>query len=310
MELDPRFVTREVAQALASLGINRVSLGIQDFEPSVQEAIGRIQPLELVEGAVAFLREAGIFSINFDLIYGLPRQTRDSIRRTAMAAAGLAPSRISLFGYAHVPWFRANQKLIPEAELPDSEMRLELSTIARATIDAFGYEDVGIDHYARPEDELNAAKRDRTMRRNFQGYTTDTAETLIGFGASSIGRTPQGYAQNVTDTAEWQAAIDAGHFAIARGRAFAGDDLLRGDVIEQILCYFGVDLAATARQHGANPTALLADLDKLHDLAESGWVRIDGPRVDIVEHRTELARIVAAAFDSYLGHGGRHSIAV
>jgi oxygen-independent coproporphyrinogen III oxidase len=310
MELDPRLVNGPFAAALADLGINRVSLGVQDFEPAVQAAIGRIQPLERVEQAVAALRSVGISAINFDLIYGLPEQTRDSIRRTAMAAAGLAPSRISLFGYAHVPWFRANQKLIVEADLPDSEMRLELAQIARTTIDAFGYEEIGIDHYARPEDELAVAARARSMRRNFQGYTTDTADTLIGFGASSISRTPWGYAQNVSDTDAWQSAIGEGRLAIARGRAFSSDDHLRGDVIEQVLCSFSVDLVETATRHGADPAPLVAELGKLDRYVKAGWVRVDGPRVEIVRHRIELARIVAAAFDTYLGHGGRHSIAV
>ena len=310
MEFDPRLVTTEVARQLAELGVNRASLGVQDFEPAVQEAIGRIQPLERVEQTLAALRGAGISAINFDLIYGLPRQTRDSIRRTAMEAAGLAPSRISLFGYAHVPWFRPNQQLINEADLPDSELRLELSHIARNTIDAFGYEAIGIDHFARPDDELTDAVRTGTMRRNFQGYTTDTAETLVGLGASSISRTPWGYAQNATDAVDWQTSIDAGQLPIVRGRAFAGDDLLRSDVIEQILCVFGVDLAATAARHGTAVGPLVADLDKLTPFIAKGWVRQTGDRIDIVEHRVELARIVASAFDRYLGQGGRHSIAV
>jgi oxygen-independent coproporphyrinogen-3 oxidase len=310
MELDPRLVTIETALKLADLGVNRASLGVQDFDPAVQEAIGRIQPLDMVERVVAALRFAGIHALNFDLIYGLPRQTAESIRRTTMSAAGLAPSRISLFGYAHVPWFRANQKLIKEADLPDSATRLELSRIARRTIDAFGYDEIGIDHFARPEDELAEASRNRTMRRNFQGYTTDTAETLIGFGASSIGRMPTGYAQNVSDSSEWQEAIDAGRFATARGRALAGDDALRGAVIEEILCFFSADVAETAARFGADPAPLVADFARLEPLVAEGWVEIEGSTVAIVAHRTELARIVASAFDSYLGQGGRHSIAV
>ncbi|HUG63007.1 MAG TPA: oxygen-independent coproporphyrinogen III oxidase [Methylomirabilota bacterium] len=311
IELDPRHLTRSGARFLAGIGVNRASLGVQDFDPEVQIAIGRVQPLEQVEEAVAALRLAGISAINFDLIYGLPLQTLASIRRTAMHAAGLAPSRIALFGYAHVPWFRPHQKLIDDGALPGAATRLDLARIARETIDAFGYEAIGIDHFARPEDDLTLARDARQQKRNVQGYTTDTATVLVGFGATSIGRTPMGYAQNATAVGAWTRAVEEDRLPTERGRALTADDRLRADVIEQLLCYFDVDLAAVAARHGAAPDALVADIAKLAPLVAEGWVVVEGARVAIVDHGAELARVVASAFDAYLTEGSaRHSVAV
>ncbi|PIO96284.1 oxygen-independent coproporphyrinogen III oxidase [Pleomorphomonas carboxyditropha] len=310
IELDPRHLGDGRARFLAGIGVNRASLGVQDFDPMVQAAIGRIQPAETVAAAVEQLRDAGISSLSFDLIYGLPEQSVSSIERTVEAAVALAPDRISLFGYAHVPWFRINQKLIDASKLPGSEQRLELERAAHAAIAAAGYAPIGIDHFARPGDPMAVALSQRTLRRNFQGYTTDRAETLIGFGASSIGRTPAGYAQNVTDTGNWRERITGGRLATERGRVLTPEDRLRADVIEQILCFFDADLAATAARHGADPALFSADLDKLAPLVRAGWVVADGGKLAIVRNGAELARLVASAFDAYLGTGGRHSVAV
>lgn len=310
IELDPRHLGKERARLLRSIGVNRASLGVQDFDPAVQAAIGRIQPAETVAAAVEHLRDAGITSLSFDLIYGLPEQTVSSIRRTVETAIALTPDRISLFGYAHVPWFRVNQKLIDTSKLPGSEQRLELERTAHGSIGADGYVPIGIDHFARPGDSMAQALSTRTLRRNFQGYTTDRAETLIGFGASSIGRTSGGYAQNVTDTGNWRERIADGRFATERGRVLTAEDRLRADVIEQLLCFFDVDLSATAARHGTETGLFSADLEKLAPLVHAGWVAVDGGRVAIVRHGAELARLVASAFDAYLGTGGRHSVAV
>lgn len=310
IELDPRHVTPEGATFLARMGVTRASLGVQDLDPTVQEAIGRIQPLEQIEHSVAALRLAGINAINFDLIYGLPLQTPASIRRTAMHAAGLAPSRIALFGYAHVPWFRPHQKMIHEADLPNGDERLELARTARKTIDAFGYEEIGIDHFARPEDDLTVARDNGTLRRNFQGYTVDGADVMIGFGASSIGRMPGGYVQNETATGNWIRTVEAGRLPVARGKAFEGEDLVRGAAIEAILCFFAVDLAAVAARHDRDPDLFVSALDRLAPMVAAGWVTIDGWQIRIIQHRIEIARVVASAFDAYLETGAaRHSVA-
>lgn len=310
IELDPRHLGDKRARFLARMGVNRASLGVQDFDPAVQTAIGRLQPFETVETAVSNLREAGITSLSFDLIYGLPGQSTASIGRTVEQATGLSPDRISLFGYAHVPWFRPNQKLIDASALPDSEARLALEGTAHAAIAAAGYQPIGIDHFARPDDSMAKALKSRTLRRNFQGYTTDTADALIGFGASSIGRTAAGYAQNVTDAGNWHSRITAGEFATERGRALTAADRLRADVIEQILCFFDVDLKATAAKHATELSVFDADLAKLDALIGAGWVSVDDGKLAITRHGAELARLVASSFDAYLGKGGRHSVAV
>lgn len=310
IELDPRQMEPDEGRFLKRMGITRASLGVQDFDATVQAAIGREQPLEMVEAAVAGLRQAGIHAVNMDLIYGLPFQTHASIRRTAMYAAGLAPSRISLFGYAHVPWFRPNQRMIDDASLPDSDLRLDLARTARETIDAFGYEEIGIDHFARPEDDLTLARDERRLHRNFQGYTTDDAPILIGLGASSIGRTPWGYAQNSPANGVWRRAVEEGRLPIERGKAFAGEDLMRAAVIEDLLCHFDADLGAIAARFGSDPAVFAGDLATLAPLVAAGYVTVADGRVEILRHRTEIARVVASAFDAYLGTGGRHSVAV
>ncbi len=310
IELDPRHVTRDGARHLAGLGVNRASLGVQDLDPQVQAAIGRHQPLEVVEAAVSALVSARIDQINLDLMYGLPGQTETSIRRTAMMAAGLAPSRMALFGYAHVPWFKANQKLIDEAALPGPDERRRLARIARTTIDAFGYDAIGIDHFARPDDSLAIAAMDGTMRRNFQGYTTDRASSLVGFGLSSIGRLPRGFAQTTTDMKTYEDAVSAHRFPIVKGRALTAEDRLRADVIEQILCFFSADLPRIAASHGMPASHFDGALEALAPLVEIGAVAISGRLVTIVEDKVELGRLVASAFDAYLGSGGkRHAAA-
>ncbi len=311
IELDPRHVTVEGARHLARLGINRASLGVQDLDARVQEAIGRVQPLPVVEQAVAALRAAGIGALNFDLMYGLPHQTPDSIADTARQALALRPDRIALFGYAHVPWMKPHQKLIDETALAGAGERIVLARVAREAICAAGYVGIGIDHFALPADDLCKAAAGRMLHRNFQGYTTDAAETLIGLGASSIGKTPFGYVQNASDNGGWGRAIEAGILPVVRGKAFSGEDRLRADIIEQILCHFDVDLPRHAAEHGYSSAVFDADLERLQPLLREGWVEMDASRrVTILSYKQEIARLVAACFDAYLGKAGRHSLAV
>ncbi|MGA0532913.1 oxygen-independent coproporphyrinogen III oxidase [Hansschlegelia sp. KR7-227] len=310
IELDPRWVTRESARRLAAAGVTRASLGVQDFDEEVQRAIGRPQPFSVVKAAVSALRAADFAGLNFDLIYGLPHQTMSSIRDTARRAASLAPDRIALFGYAHVPWFRANQRLIEECALPASAARYDLAETARETLQAAGYDAVGIDHFARPADALRRAAREGRLRRNFQGYTTDRSEALIGLGPSAIGRSHRGFTQNAADAGGWARAVDAGQFATVKGYALTPDDRLRSDVIEALMCGFSVDLGEAARSHGVEPQVFDDDLAKLRPLVEQEFVRIEGHRVTITRDAQSLARIVASAFDVHLGAGARHSAVV
>ncbi len=308
MELDPRSVTPDLVACLTDIGVNRVSLGVQDFEPSVQEAIGRVQPYDLVRDVMAMLRDAGIAAINFDLIYGLPRQTLASFNETAELAADLDPSRIALFGYAHVPWFKKHQRLIDEAELPGAQARIDLEAGARAVFERRGYRAIGLDHFARPGDPLTVAAETGALHRNFQGYTTDDADVLIGLGASSISKYPQGYAQNAPDLGSWRRAVANGEMAIAKGKAFTADDLVRGRIIEHLMTNYRADFAPLIKADPATEEQIRADLAVL---AADGLAEVDGTVVTVRAEARMLVRIVAAVFDAYLQSTvKRHSVAV
>ena len=308
-ELDPRYVTPELARTLAAVGVTRASLGVQEFAPDIQSAIGRVQPFAVVERAVRVLREFGIGRINLDLMYGLPHQTVDDIRTTVDLAASLQPQRVAYFGYAHVPWFKPHQRLIDEAALPGATERLDQAEAARAALVACGYEAIGLDHFARPDDPLAVAARCGRLRRNFQGYTTDDAVALIGFGASAIGRFPQGFVQNATDAGGYARAIASGRLATVRGLAFSAEDRARGRIIERLMCDFFVDLDSVGADEIA--TGFAAEREELAPLEAKGLVRIDGNRIAVTRAGRPFVRLAAAAFDAYLAKSPtRHSVAV
>lgn len=314
VELDPRHTGLDVVAALARLGVTRASLGVQDLNPHVQEAIGRLQPLEIVTGVVDRLRVAGIARISMDLMYGLPRQSTDDVRRTIEQVLTLAPERIALFGYAHVPWFKSHQRLITDGDLPDAAERIMQAEAARATLVAAGYVAVGLDHFALPGDALAVALADRRLRRNFQGYTDDPADVLLGLGASSIGRLPQGYVQNAVDFGGYHRAVDSGELATARGYAMTADDRLRAAVIERIMCFGEVDLAALAHAHGVDSSSLISDMARLGPLERGGMVHCKGSSVHVAAAGRPYLRLVAAAFDAHLDRApsspARHTRAV
>ncbi len=306
IELDPRRLDTPLIRTLAEIGVSRASLGVQDVSPRVQHAIGRIQPFELVERAADGLRDAGIAALNIDLMYGLPEQTAREVARSAELAASLGPQRLALFGYAHVPWFKTHQRLIEEAALPGARERLDQAEAAAETLCGLGYQAVGLDHFARPNDALAVAARDKRLRRNFQGYTTDDADALIGIGASAIGRLPQGFVQNAPDVAGYSRAIAAGRFATVKGIALSHDDRLRGAIIERLMCDLAVDLDAFG---GA--TRFAAERGALAPLAAQGLVAIDGARIAMTAAGRPFVRLAAAAFDAYLAASAkRHSLAV
>ena len=311
IESDPRTLTPEMTRRIGALGFTRASFGIQEFDAKVQKAINRIQPEEMVVSAVNGLRDAGITGINFDLIYGLPHQTVDTLRATIAACAALKPDRLALFGYAHVPWMAKKQRLIDEAALPGAQARIDQATAAARMIQVAGYETIGLDHFALPRDDLAIAARNGTLRRNFQGYTTDKAETLLGVGATSIGRTPSGYVQNIAETGAWARAVQAGRLPILKGHAFQGEDTLRGQVIEALMCRGEVDLDDTIRHHGAAPGCFDAELTNLAGMEQDGLVVRDGYVLRLTEAGKPLVRTVASVFDAYLSTGAaRHSVAV
>lgn len=301
IEIDPRYLSSELAATYAAAGVTRASLGVQTLAPHVQHAIGRVQPYETIACAVAALRQAGIAQISFDLMYGLPLQTVDDLLHSVRLSAALRPNRIALFGYAHVPWFKRRQRVINEASLPTAEARFEQAEAARAALTALGYVPVGIDHYALPDDPLARAAHQGSMRRNFQGYVAAIPDAIIGLGPSAISSFRQGYVQNQTGIGAWRRAIETGQLAVARGHAHSDEDTRRASIIEQLMCAFEVDLAA----HGGR-RAFARELEMLMPLAADGLVHIDGDRVVIPESMRAFSRLVAQAFDTYGAHAAMH----
>jgi oxygen-independent coproporphyrinogen-3 oxidase len=296
-ELDPAVLTESWVKAAAFHGLNRASLGVQDLAPHVQQAVNRVEPFEVVARAVHWLRQAGVASINLDLMYGLPKQTTADVAATLDQVLVLRPERIALFGYAHVPWAKAHQKLIRDEDLADAEGRLEQSQAAAERLVRAGYVAIGLDHFALPNDNLALGLVSGTLRRNFQGYTTDPHQTLIGLGASSIGRLPQGYVQNQANEVMWRAAITEGRLPVARGVALTDDDRLRADVIERLMCDFAVDLKAVAARHGLTAAVFEQDLAKLSGLQTDGLVYVADHVVGVTVEGRAFIRLVAQAFD-------------
>jgi oxygen-independent coproporphyrinogen-3 oxidase len=311
IELDPRHVDRELTDALAVAGFNRVSLGVQDLNEHVQKAIGRIQPFEVLEQCVADLRASGFASINLDLMYGLPHQSEEDVIRTAELAASLAPTRLAIFGYAHAPWFAKRQQLIDASALPGAAERLRQAAITRQTLVAKGYQSIGLDHFALPTDPMAVAARNGTLRRNFQGYTIDQAEAMLPFGASSIGKLPQGYIQNAPDVGSWRRAIEAGRFSVVKGVPFTRDDIARAAVIERLMCDFKVDYGAIAQDMLGDASAFDGAEEELSQLVRQGVATREGRSVALTDDGRPFMRLVAAAFDSYLhARAAKHSVAV
>lgn len=311
VEIDPRTLTEPMAEALGYCGVNRASLGVQSFDPVVQRAINRLQSFEQTATSVEQLRRAGIAKLNFDLLYGLPLQTVDSCLETVAKCIELRPNRFSVFGYAHIPTFKKHQRKISEADLPDSINRhMQSESIAGALVDA-GYIRIGFDHFALPEDNLSVAKGEGRLRRNFQGYTDDAADTLIGLGASAIGRMPEGFVQNVVTTRDYLARIAEGRLATAKGYAFTEDDRFRADIIERVMCDMAVDLPQICRSHGTKPELAIIDRSRIDSLIADGVVTMTDYRLCVREGAEFLVRNVASAFDAHLAKSvATHSRAV
>lgn len=303
MECDPRLLNAEKIRAYARLGVRRVSLGIQDFDAQVQDAINRVQPYEQVADCVMALRDAGIHSINFDLIAGLPKQTHDGVQRTMDQAIALKPDRVAVFAYAHVPWMKKHQKLLEAHTLPDADSRYELMQAMRARLLGAGYAAIGIDHYALPDDALPAAAAQGNLRRNFQGYTDDTAETILGYGLSAISQFRDAYAQNTTDVQAYRRAIAQGVLPVQRGLSVSARDRRIRDLIMEIMCGFTVDLVAYAD--------IDAPREQLAALEEDGLIHLRGSQIKVTERGMPFTRLVAACFDPYFNQAAqRHARAI
>ncbi|MCE7026541.1 oxygen-independent coproporphyrinogen III oxidase [Jiella avicenniae] len=311
VEIDPSDVTDETLAGLRALEVTRVSIGVQDFDPAVQTAINRPQSFEQTRDVIAKLRASGLVSINIDVLYGLPLQTPERLDATVDKVVALRPERVALFGYAHVPHVKKHQTMIREEDLPGPEARLADAARASEAFRGAGYEAIGIDHFALHGDRLAKAARAGTLRRNFQGYTADPCDTLIGFGASAISSFAGGYVQNTVPTGLYQGRVAAGEPAAERGYRLTPDDVVRAHMIERLMCDFALDLDALSARFGSAAEPYVREALRLAASDPDGLVKVDGRRFAIRPAARSLARTVASWFDAHLQSGAaRYSKAV
>lgn len=296
VEIDPRTCTQDKVAAYARAGVNRVSLGIQDFNYTVQHAINRVQSESLVAENLRWFHASGIKNINFDLIYGLPGQTLGTIYETVETSLIYRPSRIALFGYAHVPERAKHQNMMEGYMLPDAHNRQAMFELASHKLQDAGYQAIGLDHFSLPGDSLLAAQKSGTLKRNFQGYTADQADHMIGIGASAISNLPAGYAQNSPDLKTYAAQIKAGKFAARRGLAVDGEDILIREIIATLMCCFEVDPQAIARAHGSEKL-FGQEMDQLQQLVRAGYMVQDRGLFRITAPGRPFLRAIATLFD-------------
>ncbi|MES2334578.1 MAG: oxygen-independent coproporphyrinogen III oxidase [Pseudomonadota bacterium] len=309
VEIDPNEIDDARLDALAAAGMNRASIGVQDFDPMIQKAIGREQGYALTRDVAQRIRARGVASLNADILYGLPFQTAPRISDSVQKLLTLAPDRVALYGYAHVPWMSRRQQMIPSDAMPTPQERLSLFETARRLFLWDGYVEIGIDHFAKPGDGMARALQSGQLRRNFQGYTDDPAPVLIGLGASSISRFPQGFAQNASGTAEHTRAIRDGRFSTHRGHRFQGEDLLRARIIEALMCDFRVSLDELLQDFDVSAARI--DSLFLSAKAEFGeMVRLTADSFFIPERARPLTRMIARAFDAHDNAKARHSSAI
>jgi len=309
VEIDPNEIDEARLDALAEAGMNRASIGVQDFDTDIQKVIGRDQTYEVTKKASDMIRARGVRSLNADILYGLPHQSPERIADSVRKLLTLSPDRVALYGYAHVPWMARRQQMIPSDALPTPPERLRLFEVARALFLADGYDEIGIDHFARPGDGLAVAARQGRLRRNFQGYTDDQAPVLVGLGASSISRFPQGYTQNAPGTADHVKAIRAGQFSANRGHRFSTEDRLRARMIEALMCNFEIRSDELCHDYSVS----LDEIARLYRDAAApfeGMVRVTPDRFVIPEAARPLTRMIARAFDAYDLSKAGHSPAV
>ncbi|EEW26975.1 oxygen-independent coproporphyrinogen III oxidase [Rhodobacter ferrooxidans] len=309
VEIDPNEVDDARLDALAQSGMNRASIGVQDFDPMIQKVIGREQSFELTKQVADAIRARGVKSLNADILYGLPHQTQARITDSVQKLLALSPDRVALYGYAHVPWMSRRQQMIPGDAMPSAEDRLKLFETATRLFMADGYREIGIDHFALPTDGMAIAAANGTLRRNFQGYTDDTSPVLIGLGASSISRFPQGFAQNLSGTSDYTKAIRAGHFSTHRGHVFEGEDKVRGRIIEALMCDFKVNREELIRDFGVTAEWVQTQFRKAAD-AFPDMVKLDETGLSLPVRARPLSRMIARTFDAYDQSKAKHSAAI
>lgn len=313
VEVDPRRLTRDHIVTLREIGFNRASIGVQDNHPDVQKAVHRIQPLEITTQAVEWIRESGFSSLNIDLIYGLPYQTPITFSRTLDEILKLLPDRLAIFSYAHVPWMKPAQKIVASRTLPTPEVKFQILKLTIETLCAAGYIYIGMDHFARPDDELSVALHSGGLQRNFQGYSTRGGADIYAFGMSSISQTPEAYWQNFKDLTRYYNALDAGQLPVARGYLMSEDDLIRREVIMQIMCNQRLDFDALSRRLGIRFRDYFAqELGSLEDLVTDGLIRWTDNGFEITPLGRLLVRVIAMRFDAYLTRStqSRHAMTI
>ncbi len=306
IEIDPREVSDETIGLLREIGFNRMSLGLQDLDPNVQKAVNRIQTAEETFGALRAARREGFRSISMDLIYGLPLQTPQSFIATLDRVIEAEPDRLSVFNYAHLPEIFKPQRRINEVELPSPDQKLEILHLVGERLASAGYVYIGMDHFARPDDELAVAQRDGELYRNFQGYSTHAHCDLVALGVTSIGMVGNTYAQNMRTLDDYYARIDAGELAVFRGIELNRDDELRRAVITHLICNFSLDTDKVGRDWDIRFEDYFADeLTRLDTMSKDGLLSIDGPRIEVLPAGRLLIRNICMVFDQYLGADGQ-----
>ncbi len=311
IEIDPSDLSGEEFESYRAFGVTRASIGVQDFDERVQKAINRPQTFEQTAAVVEGLRKVGVRSLNIDALYGLPYQTEETISQSIEQVRTLQPDRVALFGYAHVPWMKPNQKMISEAALPDALARVRQARVASGVLQAGGYLPIGMDHFALPQDSLTIAAAQGRLHRNFQGYTDDACITLLGIGASSIGRLLDGYVQNETATGNYMRAVASGQLPVSRGITLTDEDKLHGDIIENLMCRYSFNISALRADHGSLSDRIVPHIRQALDADPNDLADFDGETFRIKPHARGFVRTVASWFDTRMKQKqARYSMAV
>jgi oxygen-independent coproporphyrinogen-3 oxidase len=301
VEIDPRGLTREHMAALSEIGFNRTSFGVQDFNPAVQEAINRVQSEDITRQTVAWAREFGFHSINLDLIYGLPHQSLESFAETVNRVIDISPDRLAVFNYAHVPWLKKHQNLIPADALPTADQRLAILQMTIEKLIAAGYVYIGMDHFAKPDDDLAVAQNTHSLYRNFQGYSTRAGCDVYAFGLSAISQFENVYAQNLKNLKEYYARIDSSEAATMVGYRMTPDDHIRKETIMQLMCNLVIDKRRVEQKFGIDfDDYFRADLEKLIGFVNDGLLEIGPDSIRVVNSGILVIRNIAMCFDAYL----------
>jgi oxygen-independent coproporphyrinogen-3 oxidase len=310
IELDPRFLHTGDIASYAAIGFSRASFGVQDFDPVVQQAVNRVQSVAQTLDAIQACRDSGFRSVNVDLIYGLPKQTTTGFANTLDTVLAARPDRVAVYGYAHMPQLFKAQTQIEERDLPDPSTKLALLQLAIEKLTAAGYQHIGMDHFALPDDDLSLAQASGNLHRNFMGYTTHVECDLIGLGVSAISHVGDSFSQNPRDLPGWEIAVDRGQAPVWRGLELSGDDRIRADVIQQLMCNAAVDVAAIEHRHDIDFWQYFAaSRERLAELSEDGLVELGERRIAATSRGRLLLRIIAMCFDGYLKPAGLDPIA-